>query len=167
MRIVKRLLVALGAAVAVAVVGGIVAGQLGFLKGSPPADLGVRDGLLKAPATTPNSVSSQASLHPENPRHAEAQIAPLRYTGDGAAALARLKALVEATPGAQVVTNEPGYLYATYTTPLMRYVDDVEFWLDPAGGVIQVRSASRLGKSDLGANRARVEALRLRFEAAT
>ena len=163
MRIVKWILVVLAMLAAAAV----AAGQLGFLQGSPPADLGVRDGLLKAPATTPNSVSSQAALHPENPRHAEAQIAPLRYTGDGAAALARLKALVEATPGAQVVTNEPGYLYATYTTPLMRYVDDVEFWLDPAGGVIQVRSASRLGKSDLGANRARVEALRLRFEPAS
>jgi len=160
MWIVKWLLIA----VAVIVVGGIAAGQLGFLKGSAPADLGVRDGRLKPPATTPNSVSSQASLHPENPRHAEAQIAPLGYTGDGATAMARLKVLVEATPGAKLVKSEPGYLYATYTTPLMGYVDDVEFWLDPAGGVIQVRSASRIGYSDRGANRARIEALRGRFE---
>ena len=160
MRIVKWLLPIVG----VIVVGGIGAGRLGFLQGSPPADLGVRDGRLKAPATTPNSVSSQAALHPENPRHAEAQIAPLRYSGDGAAALARLKVLVEATPGATVVKSEPGYLYATYATPLMRYVDDVEFWLDPAGGVIQVRSASRIGYSDQDANRARIEALRARFE---
>ena len=79
--------------------------------------------------------------------------------------MARLKALVQATDGAQIVKSEPGYLYATYSTPLMRYVDDVEFWLDPAGAVIQVRSASRIGKSDLGANRTRIEALRVRFAA--
>jgi len=43
-------------------------------------------------------------------------------------------------------------------------VDDVEFWLDPVGGVIHVRSASRVGQSDFGANRARIEALRAKFE---
>ena len=42
----------------------------------------------------------------------------------------------------------------------MRYVDDVEFWFDPVNMVIQVRSASRLGKGDLGVNRARIESLR-------
>lgn len=160
MWIVKWLLIA----IAVVVASGIVAGSLGLLQGSAPADLGVRDGRLKPPATTPNSVSSQAGLHRDNPRHTEAQIAPLRFQGDGAAALARLETLVEATPGAQVVKSEPGYLYATYTTPLMRYVDDVEFWLDPAGGTIQVRSASRIGHGDQGANRSRIEALRVRFE---
>ena len=47
----------------------------------------------------------------------------------------------------------------------MRYVDDVEFWLDPARGAIELRSASRVGYGDRGLNRARIEALRLRFEA--
>jgi uncharacterized protein (DUF1499 family) len=42
----------------------------------------------------------------------------------------------------------------------MKYVDDAEFWFDPAAGVIQVRSASRLGKSDLGVNRERIESIR-------
>ena len=142
----------------------VIAGRLGLLQGSAPADLGVRDGRLKPPSSSPNSVSSQAQLHPQHPRHEQAQIAPLRYTGDGAAAFARLQALVEATPGARVVKREADYLYATWTTSVLKFVDDVEFWLDPAGGVIQVRSASRLGESDLGANRARIEALRARFE---
>jgi uncharacterized protein (DUF1499 family) len=160
MRALKRLLIALG----VLALAGIGAGRLSLLQGHAPNDLGVRDGRLKPPSTTPNSVSSQAALYPDNPRHAEAQIAPLHYRGDPAAAMARLKALVEATAGAQVVKSEPSYLYATYTTPLMHYVDDVEFWLDPAEGTIQVRSASRIGKGDLGANRARIEELRARFE---
>jgi len=159
MRILKWLLVA-AAVLAIAAIG---AGRLGLLQGTAPQDLGLRDGRLKPPSATPNSVSSQAALYPERPRHAEAQIAPLRYQGDGAEAMARLKLLVEATAGAQIVKSEPGYLYATYSTPLMRYVDDVEFWLDPASGVIQVRSASRIGHGDWGANRARIEALRVRF----
>ncbi len=160
MRIVKWLLTA----VVLLAAASIGAGWLGLLQGSAPPDLGVQGGRLKPPSTTPNSVSSQAALYPEHPRHIDAQIAPLRFQGDAAVAMARLKALVEASAGAQIVKSEPGYLYATYTTALMRYVDDVEFWLDPAAGVVQVRSASRLGKSDLGANRARIEALRARFE---
>ena len=148
------------------VVAAILAGRLGWLQGRAPADLGVRDGRLKPPARTPNSVRRQAALYPDHPRHAEAQVEPLRYVGDGAAAMARLKAVVEAMPGAQVQRSEPGYLYATYTTPLMRYVDDVEFALDPAAGVIHVRSASRIGHGDQGLNRRRVEEIRERFAAA-
>jgi uncharacterized protein (DUF1499 family) len=160
MLILKWLLIA----VAALVVAAIVAGRLGLLQGSAPQDLGVHDGRLKPPARKPNSVSSQAALYPDHPRHVAAQIAPLRYAGDATAAMARLAALVEATAGARIVKSEPGYLYATFTTPLMRFVDDVEFWLDPAGGAIQLRSASRIGYSDRGANRARIEALRARFE---
>ncbi len=138
----------------------IAAGQLGFLHGTPPTDLGVRDGRLKAPSDTDNSVSSQAGLHPDHPQRTHATIAPLPLNGDGPGSVAKIKAIVQATAGAAVVKSEPDYLYAQYTTPLMKYVDDVEFWFDPAQAVVQVRSASRLGKSDLGANRKRVEAIR-------
>ncbi len=146
------------------VVAGIAAGRLGLLAGSPPQDLGVHEGRLRPPAATPNSVSSQAALYPEHPRRGQAQIAPLSFTGGGPAALDRLARLVETTQGAKVVQRTPDYLYATYTTPLMGFVDDVEFWVDPAGSVIHLRSASRLGYGDRGANRARIEALRARFE---
>ena len=151
---------------AVLLAAGLGAGRLGLLRGSPPQDLGVREGRLKPPATTPNSVSSQAALYPGQPGHTDAQIAPLRYSDRPAAAMARLRALVEARRGAQVEKAGPDYLYATFTTPLLGFVDDVEFWLDPAGGVIQLRSASRLGQRDLGANRARIETLRSGFEPA-
>jgi len=46
----------------------------------------------------------------------------------------------------------------------MGFIDDVEFWQDPVAGVIQVRSASRLGQSDLGVNRRRIEEIRRRFK---
>ncbi len=143
----------------------LLAGQMGFLRGTAPADLGAREGRLKAPSTSPNSVSSQTELWPGHPQAAQARIAPLPLAGDGAATMARLQAIVQATPGARVVTVEPGYLYATFTTPLMKYTDDVEFLLDAAAGVVHVRSASRLGRSDLGANRQRIEAIRAQLAA--
>ena len=80
--------------------------------------------------------------------------------GTGVETVARLRSLIESTPGARVVMADDGYLYAQFTSRWMKYVDDLELWFDASAGVVQVRSASRLGQSDLGANRARVEALR-------
>ena len=74
--------------------------------------------------------------------------------------LAKIRRIVEAMPGARVVTSEPDYLYAQFTTPLMKFVDDTEFWFDPASSVVQLRSASRVGHGDRGLNRARVEVIR-------
>ena len=144
----------------VVVVGAIGAGQAGLFGSSPPTDLGVHDGKLKPPSATDNSVSSQASLYPDNPQHQAAQIAPLPARGDGATTLARIRAVVEAMSGAKVVKSDADYLYAQYTTPVMKFVDDVEFWFDPAAQVVQVRSASRVGEGDLGVNRKRIEAVR-------
>lgn len=142
----------------------VAAGQLGFLAGQMPTDLGVHNGRLKPPSLTPNSVSSQAALYPDNPQRAYADVAPLHYTGDGKAAMARLAGIVSRMPRTTVVTSEPGYLYAQCRTRLLGFTDDLEFYLDAPAGVIQVRSASRLGKGDLGVNRKRVEALRQQFE---
>jgi len=145
---------------------GLLAGQLGLLKGTPPSNLGVREGKLKPPAKTPNSVTSQAALYPQHPMHAYAEIAPLELKGDGRATLAKIKAIVESMGGAQVIKSEPDYLYVQFTTRLMKFVDDSEFWFDPAAGVIQVRSASRVGHGDRGVNRARIEAIRARLASA-
>ncbi len=142
------------------VLGAVAAGQMGFFKGTEPGGLGVRDGRLKGLSATGNSVSSQAGLYPEHPQFKYSLIAPLALRGDGPATMAKLNTLVLAMAGTMVVKREPDYLYAQFTTPLMQYVDDVEFWFDPAGQVVQVRSASRVGKGDLGANRKRVEAVR-------
>jgi len=152
--------------VAVLVVVAIAAGRLGLLQSTPPSDLGVRDGKLKPPSMTENSVTSQAALYPDHPQRKYADIAPLPVKGDGPATLARIKAIVEGMDGAKVVKSEPDYLYAQFTTRLMKYVDDVEFWYDPSAKVIQVRSASRVGRGDLGVNRKRIEAVRAALEAA-
>ena len=141
----------------------VVAGRLGALSGRQPDNLGLREGKFKPPAKSPNSVSSQADLWPEHAQREAARIAPLALKGDGPATIARLAALIEAMDGARIVERRPDYLYAQFTTKLMRFVDDAEFWFDPAAGVVQVRSASRIGRKDLGVNRARIEALRARL----
>ena len=63
-----------------------------------------------------------------------------------------------------IIEETNDYLYAEFKTPLMGYVDDVEFYLDNSENVVHVRSASRLGKSDLGLNRKRVEEIRSKIE---
>ncbi|HMG59352.1 MAG TPA: DUF1499 domain-containing protein [Burkholderiales bacterium] len=160
MFIIKWLVIWSVVAILVLIVLAVAAGQLGFLQGTAPTDLGVRDGKLKPPSMTENSVTSQASLYPDHPQRKYADIAPLRVKGEGPATIAQIKAIVEGMDGAKVVKSEPGYLYAQFTSKLMKYVDDVEFWFDPAANAIQVRSASRVGRGDMGVNRKRIEAVR-------
>lgn len=124
-----------------------------------PDNLGVKDGRLAPPKTTPNCVSSQAE-----PSDAEHYIAPIPFKGDAPAAMAAVRKAVEGMRDATVVRQEGGYLYAEYRSKLMRFVDDIEFFFDDKAGLIHVRSASRLGRRDMGVNRARVESLRARIE---
>ena len=139
----------------------LAAGQFGMLRGSAPADLGVRDGKLKAPSKTDNSVSSQASAWKEGElASAYAQIEPLRVADSAEASMAKLRAIVAAQRGATIVTERPNYLYVQFETRWLRFVDDTEFWFDPATRLVQVRSASRIGRKDMGVNRARIETIR-------
>ena len=145
----------------------LAAGQAGLFSGRAPQNLGVRDGHLKPPSRTPNSVSSQADLHAGTAALVDyARIAPIAAGGDAAATLTQIRAVVESMPAARIVEAQPDYLYAQFTTRWLKFVDDVEFWVAPDQGVIHVRSASRLGSSDLGANRARVEQIRARLDRA-
>ncbi|WP_291141476.1 DUF1499 domain-containing protein [Hydrogenophaga sp.] len=139
----------------------LIAAQLGVLGGRSPNDLGVTDGRLKPPSPTPNSVSSQASLYPDHPQRSYAAIDPLPAKPAGqAASMAALGLALEQMPGVRVVERKENYLYAVATTRWLKFNDDIEAWFDPARQVIELRSASRLGRKDFGANRARVDALR-------
>ena len=139
----------------------IAAGQFGLLTGRAPTEPGLREGKLKPPSRTQNSVSSQAALWPEADYAVEyAKIEPLAFTQDSALAMNRLRDVLTTWPGARIVENNPDYISVQFETRWLRFVDDAEFLLDPAARVIHVRSASRLGRKDFGANRARVEAIR-------
>ena len=112
------------------------------------------------PAPCPGRPNCVCSRDDAPPRH---HVEPFAVTGDPAAAFARLKSLLAATPRTVVVTATPDYLHAACRTRL-GFVDDLECRLCPTEHVIHVRSASRLGYYDFGANRARVETLRRRFQ---
>ncbi|MBV62845.1 MAG: hypothetical protein CMH65_16295 [Nevskiales bacterium] len=118
-----------------------------------PDRLGVHDGRLAACPRAPKCVSSQSTSR----RHA---IAPLPIRESVQASMRRITDLLLEWPGAELITEQPGYLHAEFSTRLLGFVDDVEFLPVPGEGVIHLRSCSRLGYSDLGANRSRIEAIR-------
>jgi uncharacterized protein (DUF1499 family) len=128
-------------------------GALFSFSGTRPNNLGIQDGSFAACPGTPNCVSS---FSPD----ADHKIEPIRYTSTPEKAFADLKQMIQAQPRTTIITATENYLYAEFTSKLMGFVDDVEFYLDQKAGVIQVRSASRLGESDLGVNRQRVETIR-------
>jgi uncharacterized protein (DUF1499 family) len=138
----------------------LLAAQVGAFSGRAPDNLGVLDGKLRAPSKTPNSVSSQTELWPQHPMQDYARIAPLALRGSGPETIARIRRIAEAMPGAQVVQARDDYLAVQFTTRWMKFVDDAEFWFDPSANVVQLRSASRVGRKDFGVNRARIEAIR-------
>jgi uncharacterized protein (DUF1499 family) len=138
----------------------LIAGQAGFLSGRDPGDLGVKDGKLKRPSKSENSVTSQADLWADRPMQAYARIEPFKITGDGHLEMAKILGILQAMPRTTIVTEDSGYIYAQCTTRLLKFTDDVEFYLDKPAGVIHVRSASRMGRKDFGVNRARVEYIR-------
>ncbi|CBN54618.1 conserved hypothetical protein [Kamptonema sp. PCC 6506] len=125
--------------------------------GKRPTNLGVKSGQL---APCPNSPNCVSSFSQDN----EHKIAPLAYTSTSTDAIANLKKSILSLPKTKIITETNNYLYAEFTSALMGFVDDVEFLLDDEEAkVIQVRSASRLGESDLGVNRKRIETLRAKL----
>ena len=126
--------------------------------GTRPNNLGVQNGQLAACPNSPNCVSSQAPASDK-----EHNIAPMTYTGEAKDAIAKLKATISVLERTKIIESSDSYLYAEFATQLMGFVDDVEFYADDNAKVIHIRSASRLGQSDLGVNRKRVEEIRASF----
>jgi len=150
----RRVLAALGVLAALAGLAVAIGASMGLFSGSRPADLGLAGGKLRGGDGRPNWVSSQVSA-------ADAHyLAPFAVRGDPDRAWQALEAAVRAEAGAKVVTRRPGYLHAEFSSRAMGFVDDAEFALDSAAGVIHVRAGARLGIRDFGVNRARVERLR-------
>lgn len=145
----------------------LLGARFGLFAGSPPSDLGVNAGRLKAPSLSRNSVSSQAALYPSHPQLDYARIAPLPVlSADATASMQTLIGVLKTMPEIRLVRQQPDYLYAEARTPWLQFVDDLEFWLDPQAGAIEVRSASRLGREDFGVNRQRLERIRAAYLAA-
>ncbi len=132
----------------------ILSSILAACAGEKPENLGVRDGRLTDCPSSPNCVSSQAA----DEGH---RIAPLVFNDDPAAAFVRLKQTLDRRADTTIIEERHGYLRVLFRTTL--FVDDGEFLMDDKQRLIEVRSASRLGYSDLGKNRCRLEEIRQQF----
>ena len=126
--------------------------------GKQPDTMGVGPSGLKGCPKSPNCVSSDA----KDKKHA---IEPLRLKGAHDASWSRIRDEVAAVPRWAVVTATDTYIHAECKSRIFGFVDDLELYLDSSSGIISIRSASRIGYSDLGANRRRVEFLRRELRA--
>jgi len=112
-------------------------------------------GKLRLCPDKPNCISSEI-------KGADSFVQPLVYSGSSVAVFNQLKSVLNIM-GATILKEDEGYLAATFTSRIFRFVDDVEFRLDHDNTIIHVRSASRVGHSDWGVNRKRTEKIRNKF----
>jgi uncharacterized protein (DUF1499 family) len=124
--------------------------------GARPVRLGVIDGKFIPCPASPNCVCSQ---YPDQTHTIE----PLSYQGSAQEAAYRLLAVLQGMKRAKVVTQQERYFHVEFTSAFFRFVDDAEFCIDDVQKLIHVRSAARLGYSDFGVNRKRMEIIRRLF----
>lgn len=124
----------------------------------PPANLAVPGEPLRPCPSTPNCVSTEAV----DARHS---IPAIAFRGTPETALAHARQALLGEPRTRIVLEAPGYLRAESRSRLFRFVDDVEMSVDGTARVVRFRSASRVGRSDLGVNRARMQRFTARFRA--
>ena len=151
---IQRVLIALAALTAIPIL------ALAILSATSrrPSNLGPVKGKLCVCPESPNCVCSGDDSQSRG-------IAPIAWKGDPLVGLERLERIIANIPRTKSeMMPDQLYLHAEVTSAWFRFVDDVEFLVDPAAEVIHIRSASRAGRSDFGVNRQRVEAIRRSFE---
>ena len=125
-----------------------------------PDNLGLKNQLLSPCPRTPNCVSSQE-------KNFQQRIQPITFEGSLEVTKERLHQVINSMHGTRILTQDVLYWHVEFTTRLLRFIDDVEFYFDGTQSLIHLRSASRQGYWDLGVNRKRVETIRSRFEELT
>ena len=129
----------------------------GAFAGSRPENIGITDGKLASCPASPNCVVSQNG-------DAEHAIAPIAYQGDRDTARKNLVSILGVVPRTKIVEARDSYILVESESRLMGFVDDTEFYLPEGEGVIHTRAAARMGESDLGVNRRRIEQIRLAMQ---
>ncbi len=136
-----------------------------FFSGKRPTNLGVKNGKLLPCPDSPNCVSSQ--IDSDNLSNANNsynhKIAPFIFGDNSESDMLRLKNILTYKSGISIITSNKNYIHAECKTPMMGFVDDLEFYCEPDNSICHVRSASRLGHSDFGKNRSRIEEIRSKF----
>jgi len=129
-----------------------------FFRKNNPTGHDSMNGVYLAPCPNkPNCVCSLAL------RESEHYIEPFIFHNDPQSELKLLQAVMASIQGVGVISVKIDYLHAEYRSRFLRFVDDVEFYWDEEEQLCHVRSAARLGYSDFGVNRKRVEKIRQEF----
>jgi len=121
--------------------------------GQRPTNLGITDNKFTACPSSPNCISSDA--HDQN--H---YVLPFKFNVPAIDAWLAAKQAILELPRTQIITQTSTYLHAECSSAVFGFIDDMELHLRSSDGIIAIRSASRLGYSDLGVNRLRMESLR-------
>ena len=121
-----------------------------------PASIGIQAGSLAICGNKPNCVCSLDN----RPNY---MILPLDWAGSESMGIEEIESLVNSFPRTKVISKSGNYLHAEFRTSIFGFIDDVEFLVDINAKKIHIRSASRLGYSDMGANRSRMEKLSNQF----
>ena len=132
----------------------LAAASAGFIyyQNSQSPEVGVKDGRFRPLSSKPNNISTQAS-------EPEKRVDPLEFKATAKETSTALIIAIHSVGKATLEVEDEDYLHAVFTTPLMRFHDDAEFWLDVEEKLVHVRSASRAGYSDMGMNRRRYQKL--------
>ena len=112
--------------------------------------LGVQNGKLTPCPSSPNCVSTQSD-------DSSKKMESLPFEEDLNKTKQKVKTILESYPRTEIQKEDDHYIHATFKTKLFRFTDDVEFYFDEEEQVVHFRSASRVGYSDLGKNRSRME----------
>ena len=137
------------------ILGLIIASSL--FSGSASAAIGINSDRLEPCPSSPNCVVSTNGDE-------EHQIDPITYQSDRATAKETLLKVLSVVPRTEVIENTDNYIHAESTSRIFKFVDDVDFYFPEDENVIHLRSASRVGESDLGVNRRRMEQIRLAMQ---
>ena len=130
-----------------------------FLK-DLPYNLGLKNQLLSLCPKTPNCVSSQE-------KYSQNIVQPITFEDSIEQAKEKIYRVINSMRGTRIITKKFLYMHVEFTTQVLRFIDDVEFFFDGSQSLIHVRSASRKGYWDLGVNRRRVETIRSEFKKLT
>jgi uncharacterized protein (DUF1499 family) len=127
-----------------------------FTVGPVPVGFMASDFALPPCPTSPNCVSTEATRESQ-------RVPTVPFSDDAASAQRRARAALAAESRTTITVDEPGHLHAECRSLVFRFVDDVDIVVDASARVFRFRSASRVGESDLGVNRRRVERLASRL----
>ncbi|MHA1239394.1 MAG: DUF1499 domain-containing protein [Promethearchaeota archaeon] len=112
--------------------------------------IGIVDGKLHPCPKSPNCVSTQATDEKQ-------KMEPINYSGSLEDAKRKIITIINSLKRSKVITNEENYIHIEFRTATFRFVDDVEFLFDDKEKIIHFRSRARMGYSDMGVNRKRME----------